>query len=94
MILGFGLIVYFCCLRRRPKSTSAAAEYHDPDEVFSFPSSRDSQPTPGTAVTVNGYAPAFDPQVPVYPFPVEPNPNNYPVSNSLFFFMQGPFKSV
>ncbi|KAL5103492.1 hypothetical protein TcWFU_002413 [Taenia crassiceps] len=77
MILGIGLLVYFCCLRRRRKQSPSAV-----DEVFSTPS-----PLPQPSfVTVGGYVPALDPDVPTYPVPVSKSgpypdqPPPYPAS--------------
>ncbi|VDM33187.1 unnamed protein product [Hydatigera taeniaeformis] len=70
MILGIGLLAYFCCLRRRRKQSSPM-----PDEVFSVPS---QPPPPPNFVTVGGYAPALDPNVPTYPVPVSKS-NAYPL---------------
>ncbi|KAL5963721.1 Dynamin-3 [Taenia solium] len=79
MILGIGLLVYFCCLRRRRKQSPSVA-----DEVFSVPSS--PPPPPPNFVTVGGYTPALDPGEPTYPvsisksgpYPDQPPP--YPAS--------------
>ncbi|VDL34948.1 unnamed protein product [Hymenolepis diminuta] len=77
VILNIGLVVYFCCLRRRSKAADAAA-YHDPDEVYSLPTPHHQFTPTGTAVTIGGYTPAIDPQVHTYPVPVGPYPSYYP----------------
>ncbi|KAM7542526.1 hypothetical protein Aperf_G00000003524 [Anoplocephala perfoliata] len=78
MILGVGLVVYFCCIRRRPKFSDVAA--HDGGEAdVNFPSPSPYPPPPtGNVVTVGGYAPAFDHQVPAYPAPMPSGRETYP----------------
>ncbi|VDO00272.1 unnamed protein product [Rodentolepis nana] len=77
MILCIGLIIYFCCLRRRSKSSTQVLA-HDPDELYRLPTSLRQPTSIGTGVTVGGYAPAFDHQVPPPPVPSGPDPIYYP----------------
>lgn len=78
MILGIGLVAYFCCIRRRPKFRNVAA-HDDDDGNVNFPSPS-SHPTTGNVVTVGDYTPAFDSQVPAHPIPMPPDRDFYPVS--------------
>nr|CDS28838.2 hypothetical transcript [Hymenolepis microstoma]CUU97913.1 hypothetical transcript [Hymenolepis microstoma] len=77
MILCIGLIVYFCCLRRRSKSSNPRST-NDADELYRFHMPHHQPTSIGTGVTIGGYAPAFDPQVPPPPVPSGPNPTYYP----------------
>ncbi|KAM3175497.1 hypothetical protein ACTXT7_008408 [Hymenolepis weldensis] len=74
-ILGIGLVAYFCCPQRYSESDVA---YSDSDEVYSLPTPHHQLTPNGIAVTIGGYTPAIDPQLPTYPVPVGPNPSYYP----------------
>ncbi len=65
MALAIGGVIYCCCCRRRKTASQPVA-------------TTDFEDAPGV-VTMGGYAPATDPNVPTYPFPVA-KPAEYPVS--------------
>lgn len=54
MLVGIGLLAYFCCRRRRSKQSQTVA-----DDV--------SSPPPPNFVTTGGGAPPLAPRVPAYP---------------------------
>ncbi|KAL5970854.1 hypothetical protein TSMEX_001416 [Taenia solium] len=69
ILVGIGLLAYFCCRRRRGKQSQSAA-----DDVPS------PSPPPPNFVTIGGRAPAFDSRVSAYPDQPPPYPSSVPPS--------------